>query len=79
MLIARKISTPMRPPALFFAVAVARECGSLFFSCRPLSEAEVREGRKRVLTVNSENASVSLQKPNGPTKHFSFDAVYDES
>ncbi|CDJ50033.1 kinesin motor domain-containing protein, putative [Eimeria brunetti] len=47
--------------------------------CRPLSEAEVSEGRKCVLTVNSKNASVCLQKPNGPTKHFSFDAVYDES
>ncbi|CDI87232.1 kinesin motor domain-containing protein, putative [Eimeria praecox] len=47
--------------------------------CRPLSESEISEGRKCVLTVNSKNASVSLQKPNGPTKHFSFDAVYDES
>lgn len=62
-----------------FVVAVARQSQCFFFSCRPLSEAEISEGRKRVLTVNSKNASVCLQKPNGPTKHFSFDAVYDES
>ncbi|KAL8424770.1 hypothetical protein Efla_001359 [Eimeria flavescens] len=47
--------------------------------CRPLTESEVTEGRKSVLIANSKNATVCLQKPNGPAKHFTFDAVYDET
>ncbi|OEH79408.1 kinesin motor domain-containing protein [Cyclospora cayetanensis] len=47
--------------------------------CRPLSESETAEGCQCVVMVNSKNASVCLQKPKGPTKHFTFDAVYDAS
>ncbi|CDJ36565.1 uncharacterized protein EMH_0020640 [Eimeria mitis] len=72
-------AAPAAAPQQEAADAPKAERVRVVIRCRPLSEAEVSEGRKSVLTVNSKNASVCLQKPNGPAKHFSFDAVYDES
>eukprot|EP00397_Hematodinium_sp_SG-2012_P013103 GEMP01013296.1.p1 GENE.GEMP01013296.1~~GEMP01013296.1.p1 ORF type:complete len:730 (+),score=153.45 GEMP01013296.1:191-2380(+) len=57
------------------------ECVKVCLRCRPLSEGEVADGRKRVVIMDKKNGTVFVKRPSADGvegKDFTFDAVYDQ-
>ncbi len=44
--------------------------------CRPLSDAEKRDGRKSIVRVDQEAKQVMLMTAGADTRDFAFDAVF---
>jgi hypothetical protein len=58
------------------------ECIQVVVRCRPPNQKEKNEGRKNIITVDTENRQVMIQnpdEPDEPPKGFTFDATYDET
>eukprot|EP00698_Gefionella_okellyi_P002982 TRINITY_DN12815_c0_g1_i1.p1 TRINITY_DN12815_c0_g1~~TRINITY_DN12815_c0_g1_i1.p1 ORF type:complete len:705 (+),score=184.81 TRINITY_DN12815_c0_g1_i1:34-2148(+) len=58
----------------------ADECVKVIVRCRPMSEQEETDGRKKIVSMDFALGSVSLKakEAGGPPKVFTFDSVYDE-
>eukprot|EP01050_Picozoa_sp_SAG11_P008092 SAG11_NODE_696_length_7693_cov_9.962339_10_plen_146_part_00 len=57
------------------------ECVKVILRCRPLNSTEKRDGREKIVNMDSSTGSVNLVNPTGNEgpKDYTFDAVFDET
>ena len=61
----------------------ADECVKVVVRCRPLNTKERKEGRKKIVDVDTKNGVIKVKDPSAgpraPPNTYTFDQTYDES